>query len=221
MLAGRLDLRNNVVYNWHHRTTDGGVRELNFVNNLYLPGPATKVFTLLKPDPGDPERGMRVHMTGNLIEGKPEFDQDNWMAYVGPDEGRAKVRSASPLFEPFVKTDPAGNLLEAVLADVGATRPRQDAVDRRVIADVRKRGHTFSGSRGKLPGIIDSQADAGGWPTYRSDAAPADTDHDGIPDRCEEAHRLDPNDPADGAAYAADGFTNLEHYLNDLATKGE
>ncbi len=36
-LAGRLDLRNNVVYNWHDRTTDGGCRELNFVNYVYLP----------------------------------------------------------------------------------------------------------------------------------------------------------------------------------------
>jgi len=42
---GYLDIRNNVVYNWRDRTTDGGVRELNFVNNFYLPGPATKVFT--------------------------------------------------------------------------------------------------------------------------------------------------------------------------------
>ena len=31
--GGALDLRNNVVYNWEHRTTDGGAREVNFVNN--------------------------------------------------------------------------------------------------------------------------------------------------------------------------------------------
>ncbi len=39
--AGRLDIRNNVVYNWRHRTTDGGVKELDYVNNYYIPGPAT------------------------------------------------------------------------------------------------------------------------------------------------------------------------------------
>ena len=36
--TGRLDIRNNVVYNWGHRTTDGGVMQLNFVNNYYKPG---------------------------------------------------------------------------------------------------------------------------------------------------------------------------------------
>ncbi len=218
-LAGRLDLRNNVIYNWRDRTTDGGVRELNFVNNLYLPGPATKTFTLLKPDPGDPARGMRAYLSGNRIEGKPELEE-NWKGYVGPADGMTLVRAEGPLFEPFVKTQPVKELLEHVLADVGATRPRSDAVDRRIIADVRKRGHTFTGSKGRLPGIIDSQADAGGWPEYQTAPAPPDTDHDGIPDEWEKAHGLDPRDAADGAGVAADGYTNLEHYINELATKG-
>jgi hypothetical protein len=216
-LAGRLDLRNNVVFNWQTRTTDGGVRELNFVNNIYLPGPATRVFTLLKPDPGDPERGMRAHMAGNEIEGKPAVAADNWAAYVGPADGMAKVRSEVPVFDPFVASQTAREALHSVLADVGANRPKPDAVDLRVLADVRKRGHTFTGSRGKLPGIIDTPADAGGLPEYRSADAPPDSDGDGIPDAWEAAHGLDPKNPADAGAYRPDGYTNLEHYLNDLA----
>lgn len=215
-LAGRLDIRNNVVYNWSHRTTDGGVRELNFVNNYYLPGPATRVFALLKPDPGDPDRGMRAHMTGNVIVDKPEFDADNWMAYVGTGDGMAKVKSDKPWFEPFVKTDSAKDALESVLADVGATMPKQDAIDKRILGEVRKRQHTYSGSKGKLPGIIDSPKDAGGLPEYRSANPPTDTDHDGMPDDWENANSLDPTNPADSAAYRVDGYTNLEHFLNEL-----
>jgi Protein of unknown function (DUF3826) len=217
-LGGRLDIRNNVVYNWRDRTTDGGVRELNFVSNLYLPGPATKTFTLLKPDPGDPERGMRAHMNGNAIEGKAEFDADNWKAYVGPAAGMAKVKFEQTLFEPFVKTHATKELLAIVLADAGATRPKRDAVDTRIIADVRKRVHTFTGSKGKLPGIIDSPTDAGGLPEYKSGEAPLDTDHDGIPDEWEKAHGLDPKNPADGSAFRRDGYTNLEAWLYELAT---
>jgi hypothetical protein len=217
-LAGRLDIRNNVVYNWRDRTTDGGVRELNFVNNYYLPGPATKVFTLLKPDPGDPERGMRAFMIGNVIDGKSEFDADNWKAYVGSADGQAKVKADKPLFESFVKTHSATEALDSVLADVGATLPKQDAIDKRILADVRKREHTYTGSKGKLPGIIDSPKDVGGWPEYKSADAPVDTDHDGIPDDWEKAHGLDPKNPADGAVFRADGYTNLEHYLNELAS---
>lgn len=218
-LAGRLDIRNNVVYNWVHRTTDGGVREVNFVANYYRPGPATKTYTLLKPDPGDPDRAMRAHMTGNVIESKTDFDADNWKAYIGPTAGMAKVKSDEPLFEPFVKTHSAKDAYDSVLADVGATRPRQDAIDRRIIEEVRKREHTYTGSRGKLPGIIDSQKDAGGWPEYKSGETPADSDHDGIPDAWERANGLDPK-VADGAGYRVDGYTNLEYHLNALAGTG-
>ena len=220
-LAGRLDIRNNVVYNWRDRTTDGGVRELNFVGNYYLPGPTTKVFTLLKPDRGDPERGMRAFMDGNVIDGKPEFDADNWRAYVGPADGMEKVRAPRPLFEPYVKTQTAPEAFASVLADVGATRPKSDAIDRRIIDDVHKRGHTYTGSRGKLPGLIDTPKDVGGWPEYQSAAVPLDTDHDGIPDDWEKAHGLDPKNPSDGAAYRPDGYTNLEIYLNALAAPAE
>lgn len=39
--AGRLDIFNNVVYNWGGRTTDGGAHEVNFVGNYYKPGAAS------------------------------------------------------------------------------------------------------------------------------------------------------------------------------------
>ncbi|WP_242393336.1 thrombospondin type 3 repeat-containing protein [Anaeromyxobacter oryzisoli] len=41
-----------------------------------------------------------------------------------------------------------------------------------------------------------------------------DTDGDGMPDIYETAHGLDPNDPTDGPRVQADGYTNLEHYLD-------
>ncbi len=219
-LGGRLDIRNNVVYNWRDRTTDGGVREINFVGNYYRPGPATKTFTLMKPDPGDPERGMRAFMEGNVIEGKEAFDTDNWKAYIGPADGMAKVKSEKPIFESFVKTHSAKDAYASVIADVGATRPKQDVIDGRIISEVQKRENTYTGSKGKLPGIIDTPKDAGGWPEYKTADAPLDTDRDGLPDDWEKANKLDPKN-ADGAKYRADGYTNLEHYLNALANPQE
>jgi hypothetical protein len=219
-LAGRLDLRNNVIYNWQHRTTDGGVRGLNYVNNLYLPGPATKVFTLLKPDPGDAQRGMRCYMAGNVIEGKPDFDADNWNAAVVNEKDLALVRADTELYPSYVTTQTAREAYADVLADVGANLPALDTVDRRLLEDVRQRTFRFTGSKGKLPGIIDSQADVGGWPSYRSAEPPPDSDHDGIPDAWERAHGLDPCDPSDGATVRdAAGYTNLEVYLNALAER--
>lgn len=215
-LAGRLDIRNNVVYNWAHRTTDGGCRELNFVNNFYIPGPASRVFTLQKPDRGDPGRGMRIYMAGNVLEGYPKINADNWMAAVLDPEDLPKVRSDRPLFEPFVTTQSPEEAYASVLADVGANLPKQDAVDLRILQDVKKRSYTFVGSKSKLRGIIDSQTDVGGWPPYRSAEAPVDSDHDGIPDAWELQHGLNPKDPSDAARDSGDGYTFLEKYLNSI-----
>lgn len=217
-LAGHLDIRNNIVYNWEHRTTDGGCRELNFVNNFYIPGPASRVFTLQKPDPSDPERGMRIYLAGNQIEGHPKANADNWSAAVMDPDWLAKVRSNEPLFAPFVTTQSVQDAYKSVLADVGANLPRQDSVDARVIEDVKKREARFMGAISKVPGIIDSQKDSGGWPVYQGGKALPDTDHDGMPDDWEQKKGLNPGDPSDGGKDAGDGFTNLEVYLNELTT---
>jgi hypothetical protein len=215
-LAGRLDIRNNVVYNWEHRTTDGGCREVNFVNNYYIPGPASRVFTLQKPDPTDPERGMRIYLAGNQIEGRPKVNADNWSAAVMDAKWLPKVRSDEPLFESFVTTQSVEEAYKSVLSDVGANLPRQDAVDARVIEDVKKRGTQFMGATSKAPGIIDSQKESGGWPVYRGGQALPDADHDGMPDDWERKKGLDPKNPSDSGKEAGNGFTNLELYLNEL-----
>jgi hypothetical protein len=59
----------------------------------------------------------------------------------------------------------------------------------------------------------------GPWPDLSATApeAPIDSDHDGMPDAWETAHGLDPKNPRDGAAIAANGYSNVENYLNELA----
>src|SRR5262249_61418432 len=101
-------------------------------------------------------------------------------------------------------------------APAAPTAPRGGAGHARPIEDVRQRGSRFVGGKSKLPGVIDSQTDAGGWPEYRTAEPPADSDHDGIPDEWEKQHGLDPNDAADAARDSGDGYTNLEKYLNGI-----
>ena len=84
---------------------------------------------------------------------------------------------------------------------------RRDAVDERVVANVRNR-------TGRL---INSQDEVGGWPALKSTAAPKDSDRDGMPDSWETSHGLNPSDPADGPTDRDnDGYTNLEEYINSL-----
>jgi pectate lyase len=64
-------------------------------------------------------------------------------------------------------------------------------------------------------GIIQTPADVGGWPEYRADTLPADSDKDGLPDAWERQHGLNPNDASDASRdQDGDGYTNIEEHLN-------
>jgi len=104
-----------------------------------------------------------------------------------------------------VEAVPAEAALERVLASAGATAPRRDALDQKVVEDVIKR-------TGR---VIDDPAEVGGWPLLRSGPVPADSDGDGMPDAWEAAHGSDPStfdawQDADG-----NGWADLEDYLNE------
>ena len=232
MYTGVLDIRNNVVYNWTARTTDGGVARMNYVNNYYKPYPKNPfVKWLLKLDPIDPAHGTeRYYMSGNILEGI-DCDADNWKAFYNGPNVEKQVRSDQPLFEPYVQTQSARDAFTNVLADVGATFPKQDAIDCRLVEEVRTGTTHYSGTKGptygdrpgpNFAGIIDEPTDdkdALGspdfpWPEYRTYNVPMDTDHDGIPDDWERKTGLDSNDPKDANKISGeDGYTNLEKYL--------
>lgn len=229
--AGRLDIRNNVVYNWSHRTNDGGVKALNLVGNFYIPGPSSKVFHLLMPDLGSKSDPQTYYVAGNSMEGHPEYDKDNW------SKGGVKLQEKEmqktgmnltdvvnlvylkqPFCEPYVNTQSPRLAYASVMADVGANKPHSDSIDQRALHDVAKRSYTFKGSKGKLKGIIDSQKDVGGYPVMKGGEAPADNDHDGMSDSWERANGLNPADPKDANSPSLQhpGFTRLEEYLNTL-----
>ena len=213
--AGRLDIRNNVVYNWEHRTTDGGVKALNFVNNFYLPGPATRVFHLLKPDAGSEHDPQQYYVHGNHMEGK-DFDDNNWnpASVVVAPELIPRIRLDKPFCDSYVTEQSAGDALENVMQDVGANLPMLDSFDRRILEDVRLRRVSTKGSRSGIPGIIDSQTDSGGWPELAPGVAVEDRDHDGMPDEWERRQGLNIEDPNDAKRIDENFYSKLEQYLN-------
>jgi hypothetical protein len=217
--TGRLDIRNNVVYNWGHRTTDGGVMQLNFVNNYYKPGPASRVFHVLMPERNHQFGPQDYYVIGNVMEGHYGAD-DRYAGVKAPrDEPMERFLVDEPFFEPHVTTQSADEALENVLADVGCNVPALDEHDRRVIEETRAGSTTFQGSISGLPGLPDNEQDVGGWEEYPEESRPADwdTDHDGMPSAWEQAHGLNPDDPSDGPADGnGDGYTNLEDYLNGI-----
>src|SRR5690606_21406790 len=135
--SGRLDIRNNVVYNWGNRTTDGGVHEVNFVNNYYKHGAASQhfyAFTLQHEGTGNGTQ--RAYVDGNVMPGR--FDENN------QEDGRRDTWAAGetvhyetfvpePFFESHVNTQTALHAYKLVLSDVGANQPVFDDHDVRMI----------------------------------------------------------------------------------------
>lgn len=228
--AGRLDIRNNVIYNWKHRTTDGGARQVNFVNNYYKPGAATKILTYLNPQFENPAFGpQQYYVEGNVLEDviEPEGPTGTLQGVKPRGKQDAPVTVAQPFFEHHINTQTAEVALFDVLADVGCNRPVLDEHDQRILAETRNGTHTYSGSRTGLPGLPDSQKDVGGWDDYPEiqRSADWDTDNDGLPNWWEKRNQLDPNSPQGNLTEThadpdGDGYTHLEEYLHWMATRG-
>jgi hypothetical protein len=67
---GKMDITNNVVYNWGSRTTDGGTKEVNFVNNYYKPAAGSKIFVAFSADNENVGTGtQRCYFSGNVMPG--------------------------------------------------------------------------------------------------------------------------------------------------------
>ena len=241
-----LEYCNNVNYNWGRQNSCYGgeneagplsSHECNFTGNYYKPGPARQspsfFIELSAARKGKTLNGPSIwYLEGNCMEGNDSASADNWLLVsnkTGYDVGA--MRAASPLapsaaytrLEPSVvddyalyrtPTEPAAIAYSRVLAHVGTIR--RDAVERRIVDEVRTGTARYKGSSGK-GGIIDSPADAEGWPAYPTAEPVVDEDHDGMADDWERAHGFDPTNPDDGAMVAsAEGYTALEIYLNSL-----
>lgn len=225
--GGKVDIRNNVVYNWGQRTTDGGANEVNFVNNYYKPGVSTKIFVALNAQHEGVGKGMqRYFFEGNIMPGYFNLkNQEKGRKFTlsNGDKTDYETFVDKPFFESHVNTQSAEAAYKNVLSDVGANQPVIDTQDQRIINETLKGTYSFKGSKSGLGGMIDHQNDAGGWENYPNESRDAnwDTDQDGLPNWWEVAKGLNPNsakgDFADANIGTADGLTELERYLNWLA----
>ena len=186
--AGSLDIRNNVVYNWTGRTTDGGAARVNYVSNYYKPFPSNPYANwLLRLDPIDTNNATKVayYMVGNVMEGK-NYQTNNWSiglaVPVGNGTNYATTNQVlvsitnSEIFPSYVASQTASNAYKLVLSDAGCNLPAQDLIDRRVIGEALDGTTHYIGTNGPTytingvlqgpedrgadyPGLIDSQTD--------------------------------------------------------------
>ncbi|HMR19272.1 MAG TPA: pectate lyase, partial [Sphingobacterium sp.] len=194
-----VDYRNNVIYNWGGNSAYGGEgMHINLVNNYYKPGPATqnrsntRIYSIDKSkNPQEPMYDIwgKYYIAGNYFDGQSNVTTDNWTygvynqfhgSYGVVSEGdKIAMRIATPHnIENNVTTHAAQEAYEKVLQYAGASLKR-DAVDVRILNDVKNKTYTAHGSSGDQYsrfGIIDSQNDVGGWPELSSGTALVDSD---------------------------------------------
>jgi len=223
-MYGDFTFVNNVLFNWRHRTVDGGDHRswFNIISNYYKPGPATPrgepvSYRILKPEskrgkPPVDEFGV-AFVVGNVVEGNERVTRDNWDGGVQvssispPQTVLSKIRTNAPFPHAPLFVHSAYHAFEFVLANAGATLPKRDAVDERIIEMVRTGRPVFG------DGIITDISQVGGYPEYKGTPY-KDSDNDGMPDDWEVAHGLNPHDPSDASADSnGDGYTNIESFL--------
>lgn len=245
--GGVFNFVNNVIYNWVHRTADGGEFSTmsNFVNNYYKPGPLTPKdsnvgWRIVKSESRSGKlfpfkQFGRVYADGNIVEGYDAITKNNWAGGIQTadkdgdlaEDELAIMHSKEPFVMPHMTILPSNQTFDYVLNNVGATIPKRDIVDQRVVDEVRT-GNVYYEKKlpkvnpyGDLWGLSPkSQAPDGSF-KYRRLAKDSykegiitdprqmggypqykgkpykDSDKDGMPDEWEIANGLNPNDPSD------------------------
>ncbi len=206
-----VDFTNNVIYNWKSNSSYGGEEgNHNVVNNHYRAGPATeksKRDRILNP--WSPYG--KFYVSGNVLHGNQTITEENYLGITADYlDSCLSDRSVEVM---NIDVQSAEIAFHQTLEKAGASLKR-DEVDTRVVQEVLS-GTAHFGI--KMDGIIDSQAQVGGWPELRTFGEKNDSDQDGMPDVWERENGLNPQDNEDNNLYSLDQFyTNIEVYLNNL-----
>lgn len=248
-MNGGFNFVNNVTFNWWNRSVDGGdnTSRLNIINNNFKPGPITPKdqpisYRIVKPE-GSREKGKahlfgKAYVSGNYVHGNSRVTKDNWDGGVQPGVAAEQLEAVLKeirVDEPFpmahVTIMDAKQAYKFVMDNVGATFPKRDAVDARIVKSVQtgkaiyaKDAQEFVSPyvKRRLPadsykqGIITNPQQVGGLPEYKGTPY-VDSDNDGMPDAWETKYGLNPNDPSDAIKDCnGDGYTNIEKYINGI-----
>lgn len=201
---------NSVFYNWQ---TNGyimgdteGLSQCNLVGNYFIYGPSSST---------------NSHIT-NTTSAFHVFCKDNWFdenkngtldGTIMTDYKTATVEKSSFNYPGVKNILSAKDALDFVVKNAGASKMR-DAVDEFLIDEL-----LSYGKKGKIITTEDDNGIPGNVGSVANGTPPADTDRDGMDDSWEKKHGLNPSDASDRNAkdLSADGYTNLEMYLNELA----
>jgi pectate lyase len=234
---GLEDVVNNVIYNWGGQgfTTHDLQADVpsNVVNNFFKPGVNTTGYEIRASHVNEANTGPRIYVSGNIGPRRTDDTQPG-LNSVSPSDRIYTV--SSPFAAPAVFTTSAEQAYRDVLLKAGTRIPMLDAVDKRIIEEVKSGGgriidcvsaaeltspincstRVFLSPADYTRYGINDPLDSKGWPILAAGTSPQDSDHDGMPDTWETARGLNPNLNDSAQDRNRDGYTNIEEYINEL-----
>ncbi len=206
--TGVVDIVNNVIYNPGfgensfsptHVRGDYGVSQVNYINNYFKPGVNTGSSDWFIDTKYEP---VEIYFEGNIVPKKVIHPESlKWIVPNPHPAAKVTINSALEAYDRVLKYAGANQRL----TDDGTFLTMRDAIDRRIVRSVRQ----------NTGNIINEPIEVGGWSKINPGDPYQDTDRDGMSDKYEELHGLEPTNPLDGSEDADnDGYTNVEEFLN-------
>ncbi|NDW17860.1 hypothetical protein D0T53_02875 [Dysgonomonas sp. 216] len=202
---------NNIVYNWKSAAyimggDSQGASEANAVSNYFIVGPSggTSAFS------GANSR-YSIYSKDNWIDKNRNGILDGHLIPQNEFSGGPTFVS-TPYNYPLLPTIPASQVYDELMKSVGASLPYRDNLDWYLLNEL--------SSFGVKGAIINNETDLpfgapNTWAMWGGNSR-TDSDGDGIPDEWETANGLNPNNASDAMQIAANGYTNIENYINSI-----
>ncbi len=222
---------NNVVYDYKEatriRNNQGSGRYLvNVVSNFYEQPSGVTSSRRAVPiydhydwvNAGNEAEEIEVYVENNIDSFRSSDGQDEWDITQGEDGtqnrnvlgDKATQQSSAPYTSWILDNQSlvvdAFSVWDNINQNVGASLPQRDTADLTLIDDYNS-GYNR-----------DSSYTTHEFPVLSNGTAPEDTDNDGMPDDWENANGFDPSSQDGHLDADGDGYTNIEEYLNLIAS---
>ena len=165
------DIRNNVVYDWGITNSAYGAEpysynsktynpsNVNWVNNYYKHGPSTasKLFGRLFEVSNNENRSKsNFYFAGNYVFENEAVTNDNLSGVYKSELGNM-LSEPIDMGEYALPEQSAEDAYEEVLSDAGATLPRRDSIDARIVADVKNGTGRIVNNANETGGLIEME----------------------------------------------------------------
>lgn len=207
----KMEFVNNVVYNWGKTGFVGGHsgsdHYQDIINNYFIAGPNSNESFAGQFAATDHvfEQGNKVDLNKNGL-----LDGESVSAAAFAAMNCTLIHQPSTFIQDEGKILTADEAYQSVLNEAGCSLKR-DEIDQRLIH--------YLASLGKEGEIFKTEAAVGGQKALPKGHPKKDKDQDGIADKWEKKHGLNPKNPKDALEINNNGYSHLEEYINSLTYK--